>query len=577
MAREAVFETVAEHYLAALREHGIEWLFLNAGTDFAPLVEAYARNHDTNAPPFPEPIIATHENLAIGMAHGAYLLTGKPQALMVHVSVGTANAICGLMNAARDQVPILLTAGRSPLFERDELGARDMRIHWGQEMFDQAGMVRELVKWDYELRDARQVDDVVHRAISIASTQPKGPIYLTLPREVLASPAVENAKVDASLQSAPTGPSPDVTAVAQLADRIAQARMPVIMATASGADPSTVAALVQLCERYGIGYAEEAARHLNFPAGHRLHLGYQLAPVFDETDVLCFLECDVPWMPGGSVPRDDAFVAHAGVDPSFSRYPMRSHRADLSVTATAAAFIAALDVALEKRHARIDSDRLERVVQLAKRLRGDVSPVTSEGPITRDAVAAALYRVVDDDTIVFNEYWAPPALLAAYAAADVLLSIVRRWFGLGAARRARRAARGAKPYGGCVGRRRRVHLFKPRGMPSRGRAARITGAYDRLQQCALGRGGSRHRVGLSERALAGTKRTVAVRSDADSRARTLCRSVGWLWRARDDTRGAGTGIATCIARGTRRAAAGRRQRHRRVMIRASFGRVRATR
>ena len=158
-------ETVAEHYLAALRARGIERLFFNAGTDFAPLVEAYARNHDTNAPPFPEPILATHENLAIGMAHGAYLVTGKPQAVMVHVSVGTANTICGLMNAARDRIPILLTAGRSPILEADALGARDLRIHWGQEMFDQAGMVRELVKWDYELRDARQVDDVVDRAV----------------------------------------------------------------------------------------------------------------------------------------------------------------------------------------------------------------------------------------------------------------------------------------------------------------------------------------------------------------------------------------------------------------------------
>ena len=70
-------ETVAEHYLAALRSRGIERLFFNAGTDFAPLVEAYARGAESNAPPFPEPILATHENLAIGMAHGAHLVTGR--------------------------------------------------------------------------------------------------------------------------------------------------------------------------------------------------------------------------------------------------------------------------------------------------------------------------------------------------------------------------------------------------------------------------------------------------------------------------------------------------------------------
>src|SRR4030095_9750237 len=71
----AADETVADPSLAALRARGIERLFFNAGTDFAPLVEAYARG-ESNAPPFPEPILATHENLAIGMAHAAHLVPG---------------------------------------------------------------------------------------------------------------------------------------------------------------------------------------------------------------------------------------------------------------------------------------------------------------------------------------------------------------------------------------------------------------------------------------------------------------------------------------------------------------------
>ncbi len=71
--------------------------------------------------------------------------------------------------------------------------------------------------------------------------------------------------------------------------------------------------------------------------------------MFAEADALCFLECDVPWVPGGTAPRDDAFVAHAGVDPAFARYPMRGHRADLSITSSARPFIAALDEALAAR------------------------------------------------------------------------------------------------------------------------------------------------------------------------------------------------------------------------------------
>ena len=78
---------------------------------------------------------------------------------MVHVSVGTANGMCGAFNAARENVPMLFTAGRSPLTEDGMAGARDVYIHWAQEMFDQAGMLREIVKWDYELRNGRAARD----------------------------------------------------------------------------------------------------------------------------------------------------------------------------------------------------------------------------------------------------------------------------------------------------------------------------------------------------------------------------------------------------------------------------------
>ena len=116
-----------------------------------------------------------HENVAVGMAHGYYLVTGRPQAVMVHVNVGTANALMGLLNAARDNVPIFFTSGRTPLTESGRVGSRDLPIHWGQEMCDQAGMLREYVKWDYELRYGEQVAAIVDRALAIAMAAPRGP------------------------------------------------------------------------------------------------------------------------------------------------------------------------------------------------------------------------------------------------------------------------------------------------------------------------------------------------------------------------------------------------------------------
>ena len=123
----------------------------------------------------PRPILVPHENLAVAMAHGAYAMTGRPQAVMVHVNVGTGNTINNLINLSRDRVPLILAAGRTPITEKGAFGSRSRQIHWGQEMFDQAGMLREIVKWDYELRTpgqarrrggarARSGDDLAARA-----------------------------------------------------------------------------------------------------------------------------------------------------------------------------------------------------------------------------------------------------------------------------------------------------------------------------------------------------------------------------------------------------------------------------
>jgi acetolactate synthase-1/2/3 large subunit len=94
--------TVADAILVRLREVGVRYLFANAGTDFAPVVEALAKVDDTATV---EALLVPHEAVAVAMAHGYTMITGEPQAVMVHVSVGTANALCGLMNASRLEIP----------------------------------------------------------------------------------------------------------------------------------------------------------------------------------------------------------------------------------------------------------------------------------------------------------------------------------------------------------------------------------------------------------------------------------------------------------------------------------------
>ena len=405
---QAQSEGVAETFLALLKQKGVDYLFINSGTDSAPMAEAYARQPLSRLD-FPTPIIGTHENLVVGMAHGYTMVTGRTQAVMVHVSVGAANAVCGVMNARRDEIPMLFMAGRTPLYEKGPLGARSGAIHWAQEMYDQAGMLRELVKWDYELRSGLNVEDVLDRGLMTAQAAPAGPVYLTLPREVLSAPSEPHA-----VQARPLAPTsraaPDPDAVRRLAGMIDASACPLLVTSASGRDPETVTPLGELCARFGIGIVEAKSRYVCAAADHPYHLGQSVHPYLGEADLLICLETEVPWLPETREPRPETRIAHVGVDPLFLDYPLRSFRGELFVTSSAGQLLGPLaealaDIADETRLAA----RKAKIAALAdgrrERRRKRLAPLLDQPRMTKDWLNHCLNQALPDDAIVVNEYW----------------------------------------------------------------------------------------------------------------------------------------------------------------------------
>src|SRR5438093_11168818 len=347
---------VAAAYLALLADRGVDYLFGNAGTDFATIVEAYAEAAQKGTP-VPRPMLATHENLAVTMAHGYAMVSRKIPAVMVHVSVGTANMICAAMNAARENIALLLTAGRSPITETGLLGSRDGYIHWAQEMYDQAGMIREIVKWDYELRNAEQLTTVVDRALAIAATEPRGPVYLSLPREVLAAPVSDFEPPSPSRLSAAAPPAPDADAIAAAAHTLAQATRPLIVTTNAGRDAAAFKALTQFTERFAIPLVQHRPRYLSLPSSHPMSLGFDPLGFVTKADAILVLESDVPWISSRGGPGHDCKIIHCGLDPLFTRYPIRGFPCDLAITGSTVAIISALRAALED---SIDADPIPR-------------------------------------------------------------------------------------------------------------------------------------------------------------------------------------------------------------------------
>jgi len=406
--------TVADAYLELLADRGIDYLFANAGTDFAPLIEAYAKAqaHGTKVP---KPITVPHENVAIAMAQGYYLKTGRPQAVMVHVNVGTANAICGLINGWRGNIPVLFTAGRTPYSEEGVLmGMRSGEIHWAQEMRDQRAMVREFVKWDYELPNSEVLESAVDRALNMTMTEPMGPVYMTLPREVLAAP-IENFRYASPARHATPSPVyPDPNAIDSAAHLLAAAEFPLIITRSAGRVESDVAKLVALAERFAIPVFERKHHFMCMPANSPMNLGGNPEAYFDVADVIVVLEADVPWVPKRKAPRPDAKIIHIGMDPIFANYPLRGFPCDLAITGIIGATLPLLTQALEAREraaaSRIDARR-KRITEARDKLDAHASAslakVKNGLPIHPGWINHCIDTVKGDDGIVIKEALTP--------------------------------------------------------------------------------------------------------------------------------------------------------------------------
>lgn len=329
----------ASAFLEALADNGVGYVFGNAGTDFAPLIEAYARA-GTTGDKVPEPITVPHENVAVCMAQGVYLATGRPQAVILHVNVGTANAICGLINAARERIPVFLAAGRTPIMEEGMFGGRSAFIHWGQEMFDQGSMVREIVKWDYEIRQPQQVGLVVDRALAVAMSEPKGPTYVTLPREILS--CEQTGDFQRVRRKPPEAPVPAAKSLEEARALLQAAERPLLVCSSIGKNDGECDALRRFAENQAVGVVPYRTRVFALPTDHPCNLGYEVGAHISDADLIIVAEADVPWIPVNHQLAPDAKVIHFGVDPEFGRYPMRNFRSDLSLCGNAAATLDAL-------------------------------------------------------------------------------------------------------------------------------------------------------------------------------------------------------------------------------------------
>jgi acetolactate synthase-1/2/3 large subunit len=398
--------------LARLKAVGVDYIFANSGTDFPPIIEGLAEAAAKQIP-LPKAIVIPHENAAMGMAYGYYLATGKAQAVMAHTNVGLANCAIGAINAATEHVPMLIFSGRTPVVEQGRLGARTVPIGWGQEMRDQAAMIRETVKWDYELKFPEQAVDIIDRAAAIANSTPRGPIYLSLPREVLCQPC-PSSELHLPKRIAASISGPRAADIDQAAKMLSEAKSPLIICQRGAGSEDGFAALGKLALDWGIAVNQYWAVQLGVPTDHPMAVGMDPAEWLAKADLVLVIDCLAPWSPDIHQLADGCKVIHIGQDPLYSRFPVRNFPCDLALAGETADIVMALaDAASGYLETTISSRETRRadVEKAAARRRAEVKRQAEAGRgelMTKAFVSLTLSKAIEGRSAsILSELGAP--------------------------------------------------------------------------------------------------------------------------------------------------------------------------
>jgi len=406
-------DSTAHYFLEGLNELGLDYLFCNLGTDHAPLIEAMARWRRAGRA-FPQTVLCPHENVAVHMAAGYAHATGRGQGVLVHVDVGTGNSAVAMHNAFRARTPVLLMAGRAPFTQRGELtGARDTYVHFVQEIYDQAGIVRPYVKWEYSLPSGVVAKEALRRAHTMMESDPKGPVYLVLPRETLAETWAENAV--RSFPAERFGPAPaggaDPRAIDRLAERLIAAGNPLLITAYAGRDPATPALVDALARLAGIRVVEFAPQHLNIPADSPCAAGFVPGKLVAGADVGILLDVDVPWIPRDTPENPATWWAQIDVDVVKQGFPMWDFAADLRIQGASRRILEQLVAAVEakatpafraaaaKRVEAMAAEHAARRTALAQAAAERGAP----GRINPQYLCAEVARAIGPDDVIVNE------------------------------------------------------------------------------------------------------------------------------------------------------------------------------
>jgi benzoylformate decarboxylase len=387
-------------FLQILKQEGVECMFGNPGTTELPLMDGLARE------PGIRYILALQESVAIAMADGYAHASGKLAAVNVHTSPGLGNAMGMLYDARMSGAPMLLTAG-----QHDQAMNLTEPILWS----DLPPVARPYVKWSHEITRLEDLPRAVRRAVKTAHAHPTGPVFISLPVDVLN--AERELDLLASTRVAPRIRG-DAAAIDAAADLLARARRPLLVAGDAVSQGDALEELAEVAELLGAPvYGECVPSTCSFPFTHPLYagpfprLGPPIRNLLMGHDLLfsvggdlftLSLPSDVEPMPEGLT------VVHMDTDPwqLGKNYP-----AKVAILGDPKATLPDLAEALRKRLGpAVLKERAGKVADLAaahaastEKMRAKARAEVQTSPISPLALVGAVADAVPDDAIIVDE------------------------------------------------------------------------------------------------------------------------------------------------------------------------------
>jgi acetolactate synthase I/II/III large subunit len=409
--------TTVKELINVMNEYGVEYVFYNPGIDNVPLLETLAA-YQAQGIKAPKSILCLDEFVAMTAAHGAWMASGHPQVVSVHSELGVLQIGGALHNAQWGRVPVVFfTENQGP----------PQRTNWKGEPFDQGAMVRSFVKWAHDLASnenaAAAAADILREAFHKATTEPCGPAYVVMPREVFWNKQAITPSRKPAIKREPPTPA-DEKALSRAADILIAAENPLIITGYAGRNKAALPVLVELAETL-------AARVLtsdfwvSFPNTHPMAAYLSSAvgfgnPLLTKADAVLAIDYDMHYASPPVTPDKDAKIIHIDIDIVKKGVPLWGRQPDIQIQADSARAIPALTAIIKKKLSPERSKQLQTRFtkfsaehdRLAGEWRSLAESHARRTPITANWLSKCIDDILDENTIIVNQCISPSAIVA---------------------------------------------------------------------------------------------------------------------------------------------------------------------